>query len=525
MKWWHRLKSLFLGSAATKPPPEPVPALPVGHRAMYPMKVRYDALVAAANQPVGVKRAQAFAALFPIPEPPPGVPDGAAIKQAMDDAMSPLYGFAAVGSFGEGIGFLGYPFLAELTQRAEYRMISEIRAKEMTRKWIELEYAGEDEDAADRLQDLTEWFDKHKVREHFRKAAEHDGFFGRAQIFIDMGQSEGPELRTKLILKPQKISKGKFKGLRVVEPMWTYPNAYNAANPLRPDYFRPQSWFVQGQLVHSSRLLTMVSREMPDLLKPAYAFGGLSLTQMAMPYVDNWLRTRQSVSDLLHSFSMVVLATDMGQVLEGQAGDDLFNRVDLFSLTRDNRGTFVINKESEELTNLAVPLGTLDKLQAQAQEQMASVSQTPLVKLLGVTPSGLNASSDGEIRVYYDGINSLQEHLFRDPLTTVLKIAQLDLWGEIDDAITFKFVPLWQLDDAAEASVRKTDADTDAVYVEAGVLDPLEVRKALAADPHSRYAGLDVEDVPEPPEMEGEPDDSGDPAKSAEPKGEERSGV
>ncbi|MGF6605041.1 hypothetical protein P3T23_009802, partial [Paraburkholderia sp. GAS448] len=47
------------------------------------------------------------------------------------------------------------------------------------------------------------------------------------------------------------------------------------------------------------------------MLKPAYAFGCLSLSQIAKPYVDNWLRTRQSVSDLLHSFSTMVLKTNL----------------------------------------------------------------------------------------------------------------------------------------------------------------------------------------------------------------------
>jgi hypothetical protein len=44
--------------------------------------------------------------------------------------------------------------------------------------------------------------------------------------------------------------------------------------------------------VHRSRLLTFIGRELPDILKPAYAFGGLSMSQMLKPYVDNRLRSR-----------------------------------------------------------------------------------------------------------------------------------------------------------------------------------------------------------------------------------------
>ncbi|WP_198327721.1 hypothetical protein [Mesorhizobium sp. WSM1497] len=34
-------------------------------------------------------------------------------------------------------------------------------------------------------------------------------------------------------------------------------------------------------------------------MKPTYSFGGLSLSQMVKPYVDNWLETRQSVNDII----------------------------------------------------------------------------------------------------------------------------------------------------------------------------------------------------------------------------------
>ncbi|WP_179287738.1 anti-CBASS protein Acb1 family protein, partial [Enterococcus faecalis] len=127
-----------------------------------------------------------------------------------------------------------------------------------------------------------------------------------------------------------------------------------------------------------SRFLTFTRHPVPDMLKPAYAFGGQSYTQLAKPYVDNWLRTRQSVSDVTSAFSQMVLATDMGSALTGGTGAELYGRVDMFNRTRDNRGTMVINKDSEELTNVTTPLSGLEALQAQSQEQLSSVARIPL---------------------------------------------------------------------------------------------------------------------------------------------------
>jgi hypothetical protein len=95
-----------------------------------------------------------------------------------------------------------------------------------------------------------------------------------------------------------------------------------------------------------------------------------------------------------------------------------------------------------------------------------------------------------------------------------LKIVQLSELGEIDDAIGYRFQPLWELNETERASVRKTDVDTAVELINAGVLHPEEERKRLATTEDSLYHGLDVDDVPEPPEDPSTPSLLSDPAKS-----------
>lgn len=466
------------------------------------LRISYDTLARAQ-----IKAGAPSVVPFKVAEPLPGVVPAGAPTMAQDDAVSSAYAYAAGGTYFGGICWPGYPYLAELAQRPEYRRISETIAREMTRRWISLQAVG-DEDKTDKLAALDAALKRFRVQDLFRRVAEHDGFFGRGQIYIDTGATEDPdELQTPLIVDPAKIGLGGLKRLQAVEPIWTYPSAYNSDNPLRRDYYKPTTWFVMGKKVHASRLLTFIGRELPDMLKPAYSFGGLSMSQMAQPYVDNWIRTRQSVSDLIHSFSVSGIKTNMSAILQGGNGELLFARAQLFNDARDNRGMMMLDKETEEFFNVATPLGTLDHLQAQAQEQMASVSGIPLVVLLGITPSGLNASSDGEIRTFYSTIEAMQAHLFSANLDRLLKIIQLSEFGEIDEDITFRFEPLWSLDEAARATVRKTDADTDAVYIDAGVLAPEEVRQRIASADDSVYHGLDLNSpapgLPDPSEEEG----------------------
>lgn len=416
------------------------------------------------------------------------VPEGRTAAVAMDDATSMyIYSNMSMSGFAP---FPGYPYLAGLTTRAEFRQISTTIANEMTRGWISITSTRDDDtDYNVKIKELEKAMCDHDIQSIFNEAILNEGLFGRGQIYIDI---KGHDRNDPLVVSHHTIEKGSLIGFKSIEPMWTTPSVYNALEPEKPDFYKPRRWFMLGRETHASRLLTFVTRPLPDMLKPAYNFSGMSLSQMAEAYVDNWLRTRQAVSDLVNNFSTTALATDMSQTLMGGTGADIDNRADLFTLMRSNRGMMLINKDTEELVQLNVPLSGLHELQAQALEHICSVTRIPAMIYTGISPSGLNASSDGEVRVFYDWILSQLEAHYRDAIQTILEIIQLDLWGEIDPDISFSFNPLWEQSYTEMANVRKMDADTAAIYIANGVLDPSEVREKLAHDTESGYQGIDL---------------------------------
>lgn len=424
---------------------------------------------------------------FQAPALPPGVvPKGA--KFALDNAGS-MYGYLNTQPGYCGMGFPGYPALSDLAQRSEYREPSSVIASEMTREWIKFTGASDD-----KLKELEQAFDDLNVQASFRQVALYDGFFGRGQLYAHI-KSQDSDQRRKLPLvvddKGATVGKGMLLGFKPIEPIWTTPYSYNSIDPTRADFYKPDWWYVLGKQTHSSRLLTFVSRPLPDILKPAYNFGGVSLSQLIEPYVVRWLKTVDSVNRLISNFSINGFSTNMQATLEdGGDGNSLFKRAALFNQLRDNRGVMLLDKDSEEFFQHNTPLTSLDKLQAQAQEHMAAPTHIPLVKLTGVTPAGLNANSDGEIKVFYDYIAAEQENEFDAHLKTVLKLVQLHLWGKVDPKIKFEWVPLDSPTDKELSEMRKSDGDRDSSYVTSGVVSPDEVRQRLRNDPNSGYTFL-----------------------------------
>lgn len=435
---------------------------------------------------------------------PPGV---TAPVMAMD--YSP-YSFAS--QTYTGGGFPGFVYLAQLATRSEFRSMASAYSTELTREWIKLTSKQDDgSSGSSKIKLIDAELTRLGVRDVFQKGAEHDCLFGRAQFYIGI---RGADPAKPLILDPRTVKKGSLDSIIPIESIWTTPADYDANDPTAPSFYRPSRWYMLGKTVHATRLMTVVTRPLPDLLKPAYNFAGISLSQLAEPYVDNWLRTRQSVSDLINNFSITVLATSMDQVLQGNDdGASVIKRAELFTAMRSNRGLMLLDKEREEIQQVNTPLSGLHELQAQSQEQMCAVSRTPAIILTGISPSGLNASSEGEIKVYYDWIAAQQNAFWRTPLETIIKVIQLSLFGEIDPDIGFDFVPLYQMTPEEIAAIRKSNMETDTGYINAGVLDPSEPRERLARDPDSGYMGLDLSaEIVQP----NEPDPFADPTPPAQ---------
>lgn len=437
---------------------------------------------------------------------------------ALDQSVTALPGPAAAvmnDAFWAGTAFLGYTLLANLAQRPEYRRISEVLATTATDKWIEIKSTSREKSQDKKIADIKSFLDDIGTREAFKKVSELDGFFGRAHLYLDTGDTDDRKELVKSIgngrneISKEKISKKTpLKELRAVEPVWCYPQSYDSINPLKKDWYNPQQWFCMGQEIHTSRLLPFVAREVPDILKPTYNFGGLSLTQMSMSYVNNWLAVRQGITDLILSFSYTVLKTDLASAMQPGFEEQLQARIQLLTNWRSNKGTIALDK-TEEFSNISTPLGTLDALQAQSQEQLCFPSGTPVAVLFGITPQGLNASSEGEIRIWEKWVSAYQRAFFGRKLDTLIDMAQLSLFGDVDPDITYEFVPLRELSEKEEAEMRKIEAETDAVYVDIGAVGNDEVRKRLATDSTSIYAGLNVDVMPESGENPELDDDEG----------------
>ena len=396
--------------------------------------------------------------------------------------------------------FLGYGVLSALSQNGIIRAGVTLRADEMTRRWVEFNYNGESSDA-EAAGYIEAEMTRLKIDKLFHDAAELCGYFGGCLAYIDTGDISGDDLKLPLGADGDTFRQGTLKGFKLIEPVYIAPGRYSCFNPLDKDYFVPQSWLINGREVHASRFLYFAEDKPNTLLLPAYNFFGIPLAQIVAENVRKFGECSAAAARLLQKFSCTVFATDMQELLYGGRYGNIRKRIQRFALDRDNDGVMAIDKEAENILEISKPLSGVTDIVKQQMEIVAAMFGEPSVKLWGITPGGLNATGEADMKNHYDHIHALQERLFREPLEYVVKLLQLNSKGAVDDALSFEFVPLSDEDQDLKARVNKTTADTYATLIDRGVITGAEARLALANDPESGFANIDADEEVELPEM------------------------
>lgn len=398
--------------------------------------------------------------------------------------------------------FIGYGMLSNLTQEALIRAGVETIADDMTRKHPELYYDDDGDGKEDLINTINSEMFRYKIKSTINDAMQKDGYFGGCLVYIDVGDLEDDEAEEPLVLDKKTFSAGSFRGLKVIEPVNIAPGDYNTTNPTDKNYFKPEWYYILGKRYHASRFLYIASNDAPLLLKPAYNFFGIPQAQLALDYVANYIANRESAQELLNKFSLTGFGTDLSQALQ-QDGSwaDIINRIKAFNKFKTNNGTFVYNKETEELMQLNTPLSGVRDIVEMSMNCLTAVWRIPKVRYIGEGDGGLNASTDGQLRSYYDYILALQEKVLMTPYEKIIRILQLNKGLEPDDKLLFKFPYLWEMDEKERAELNKIQADRDAVYLANGVVSQEECRRRLSLDRYSGFTDIDINDIPDTQEQ------------------------
>lgn len=422
---------------------------------------------------------------------------------AMDDAnatsLKTLSGMGMGGFIPEtqfnwycGQGFIGYQTAAIISQNWLVDKACSMPAKDAVRNGYEITVNDGTEADPEVLDYIREQDKKFEILRNCVEFVRLGRVFGiRVALFnVD---SPDKDYYSKPY-NPDGVRPGSYKGISQIDPYWITPELgmEAAGNPAAPDFYEPTWWRINGVRIHRTHLVIYRQDDLPDILKPAYLYGGIPIPQKIAERVYAAERTANEAPMLAMTKRLTVLKCDITQAIANQ---DAFNeRMQYWTQLMNNFGVKIIG-EGDEVQQFDTSLAELDATIMTQFQLVAAASEVPATKLLGTQPKGFNATGEYEEASYHEMLASLQmrhlsplvnrhhELLMRSHVAKKFGVAPFNTevaWNELDEQTA-----------AEQADTELKKAQAAQAYVEMGAVDGFDVRQKLIADKESGFNGID----------------------------------
>lgn len=310
------------------------------------------------------------------------------------------------------------------------------------------------------------------------------GIWGRLHGggFLLLGVEDGLQDKP---LNLETMREGSLKWIMDLDRWSVTPNGFYK-DPTQENYGEPETYRVsvpgtldgkfQGRVVHESRLIR---------------FGGINTSRRRRAsnntYDDSAL---VPVYDVLRDTntvwrSGVFAAQDMTQgvfkvknlvqmIANGQR-DPLLQRMEIVDQSRSVARSVVVDADMEDFTTVeGKGLGSFPGVATLTWQRLAAAACMPVTVLMGVSPAGMNATGESDIRLWYDHVAAWREDSLLPQAIRLVEVLARSA-GVDPSELVVSFPALWQMSDQEEATYRKTIAETDAIYIDKSVVLPEEV--------------------------------------------------
>lgn len=354
-------------------------------------------------------------------------------------------------------------------------------AEDATRKWLRIDG---DTDKA-----ILKGMEKLKLKQKIRTAMSWGDLFGGAAIVL-ITKGDDPEEE----LVPERVSK--LLALEVYDRYWISPVEYDE-DIESPMYMQPLIYqTATGQRFHRSRVLKFIGVELTRNKAMENNWWGGSKVERAWQAIKDFQGTTNDVRHIMTELNIGVLKTDLLKLTEAMGGSvhkAMQKRFDGSNLMKSVYRMMAIDKDREDFqfVNRTVT-GVPEVMDRFMTAVAASTDMTELV-LFGKSPTGLNASQEEQMQVWYDKVEARREDELAPNIQVVMDVLTR---GNSPD---WEFEQLWKMSDTQKADVmQKSAAALQSVSDIAG-LTPEEARRQLNT---LEAWDLEEDDAP-PPDMTG----------------------
>lgn len=251
-------------------------------------------------------------------------------------------------------------------------------------------------------------------------------------------------------LELDQVMPGSYRGLLILD-RWSgiSPTEELVEDPSDPEYGLPKSYLVtsdvlpNGIRVHHSRIIRFTGRQLPYLEELAENYWGAS----ELEHVIDELKKRDNVSWNIASLTFmaslrVMKLEGMGQIFalgDTKAQEDLYATIQAMNALMNNNSIQVLgDKDSYETHQYT--FGGVGEVYDRFMMDVAGAAETPVTKLFGRSPAGMNATGESDMQNYYDAIETEQENELRPIYDKLFPVIFMSALGGVPDDLTMNSI-------------------------------------------------------------------------------------
>lgn len=285
---------------------------------------------------------------------------------------------------------------------------------------------------------------------------------------------------------------GSFLGLQILD-RWSgaYPEGELVTDPSDPDFGLPAYYTIRDDTtgymvarVHHSRIIRFIGRELPWLEQVTEVYWGESELEAIYNEVVRRDNVAANIASLTFRANVNYMETDGLDQLLGTANTEMqrrfYNTLAAQSIMESNFGTRVINK-GDAIHNTQYTFTGLPEVYDRVMMDVAGAARTPVTKLFGRSPAGLNSTGESDMKNYYDYIDGLRENELRPIIERLLPVMALSAWGMIPDDLDIQFPPMQTADAKEQAEITERSVNSILSVYQNDLIDAATAQQELQA--------------------------------------------
>ena len=339
-------------------------------------------------------------------------------------------------------------------------------------------------DVVQGLQDRFFELDSNDTGSLFRAAAIWGRLYGGAALFL--GCDDGQEAS-----KP--LNEGRIKTFewwRVIDKRDLIPQTWYS-DPLHPRFGQPETFrvivtpaaggvVVTNAVIHESRLILFRGALTAMRIRRTNYGWDHSVIQKLWSVLQMFASVWQSAGALMSDVSQSVFKIQgLIQALAERDAEAIQTRMALIDSTRSAMRAVLLDAEHEDFARVATPITGVPELLHMAHQRLSAALDTPLTRLFGVSPGGLSATGESDLKLWHATIrNARNVYLaprLRRLFSLLMRAKDGPTSGRVPAGWSLDWPSLWDMTPLEEAQVHTAQATADSSYINAGVVTAEEV--------------------------------------------------